>query len=207
MASMTEPGGESREGDTVAISSAADTNSNFKQPGQPRPSGRPPSPADDSIIEISPSEPEPSIMEVESVASVPSTSSMRPPVNITKNVLRPPPPVAVAGPSGVRGHIQPQSRLQQQQQPRRPPPHPRQQPGKTFMYCCEACKKKFSDAGKFQSHSVWHDSSSGGGETRVKMICLACSWSVQDTRVSAAVTQHLFSDRHAFNLAQKMSPH
>merc|ERR1719412_3290170 len=93
---------------------------------------------------LSPSEPEPSIMEGESVASVPSTSSMRPPVNITNNVLRPPPPVAVAGPSGVRGHIQPQSRL-------------RQQPGKTFMYCCEACKKKFSDAGKFQSHSVWHD--------------------------------------------------
>ena len=67
---MTEPGGESREGDTVAISSAADTNSNFKQPGQPRPSGRPPSPADDSIIEISPSEPEPSIMEVERLDSV-----------------------------------------------------------------------------------------------------------------------------------------
>ena len=205
MASMTDPGGESREGDTVAISSSADNNTNFKQPCQPRPSGRPPSPADDSIIEISPSDP--SIMEVESVASAPSTSSMRPPLNMTNNVQRPPPPVAVAGPSGVRGHIQPQSRLQQQQQPRRQPPHPRQQPGKTFMYCCEACKKKFSDAGKFQSHSVWHDSSSSGAaETRVKMICLACSWSVQDTRVSAAVTQHLFSDRHAFNLAQKMSP-
>ena len=58
----------------------------------------------------------------------------------------------VAGPSGLRSHLPHQ---------RRPPQQPlRAGPSgsKTFMCCCETCKKRFSDAHRFQGHGHWHDS-------------------------------------------------
>ena len=184
------------------ITSSIPDNS-FRAPNKQRPvPDRPPSPPDDSIIEVEVAPSEPSVMEV-----------VQPPVvrkngAIVNNPMLMRPPVAVAGPSGIRPKIRlnPQQRplnIQQQQ-------HQQQlqhQSLKKFMYFCEACKKKFSDPQKFQSHSAWHDSAQcpGHGKRPVKMICQVCSWSVSDLSVSGAVTKHLFSNRHTINVARKMS--
>ena len=155
--------------------------SNFRHPDPVRNKERPVSPADDSIIEIAPSEP--SIMEIEPVYTANNRSKM-------SNHHHP-----VAGPSGLRPPPAPHHRRPPQPQP------PRVSPGsKTFMYCCETCKKKFSDAGRFQSHGGWHDSQ---GRSAL-MKCLVCPWSVTDTSVSGPVSQHLFSHRHMINVAKKM---
>ena len=159
---------------------------------------RPPSPPDDSIIEIEIAPSEPSVMEV----IQPTVSRNNGTIVNNSSSMQMRPPVAIAGPSGIRPKVrqnphQQQHHLQQLQH----------QSLKKFMYFCEACKKKFSDPQKFQSHSAWHDSAQcpGHGKRPVKMICQVCSWSVSDISVSGAVTKHLFSNRHTINVARKMS--
>ena len=163
---------------------------------------RPPSPPDDSIIELEVAPSEPSVMEVIQPPVSRKNGAM---VNNSSSMLMRP-PVAVAGPSGIRPKVRPNPHqrplnIQQQQQQQQ------HQSLKKFMYFCEACKKKFSDPQKFQSHSAWHDSVQcpGHGMRPVKMICQVCSWSVSDISVSGAVTKHLFSNRHTINVARKMS--
>ena len=161
---------------------------------------RPPSPPDDSIIEIEIAPSEPSVMEV----IQPTVSRNNGIIVNNSSSMQMRPPVAIAGPSGIRPKVRrnPLNIQQQQHQLQL-----QQQSLKKFMYFCEACKKKFSDPQKFQSHSAWHDSAQcpGQGKRPVKMICQVCSWSVSDISVSGAVTKHLFSSRHTINVARKMS--
>ena len=148
---------------------------------------RPPSPADDSIIVIAPSEP--SVMEIDTE----EPPKKKQPHN--HQGMRPLKTLATQS-DLKQNTLQCQHRTQQSNEIRQ-----QQSSGKIFLYCCETCKKKFSDGQKFQNHSMWHDSQARAA----KMICLACSWSISDVNVSSPVSQHLFSNRHAINVAKKMS--
>ena len=163
------------------------------------PERRPPSPHDDSVIELDVASSEPSVMEIIHNNSVARNNGARIKSSSSK-LMRP--PVAIAGPSGIR----PKVKMNTHQRPYINQQQQHLQQLKRFMYFCEACKKKFSDPQKFQSHSVWHDREAPGqGSRPVKMICQVCSWSVSDINVSDAVTKHLFSNRHTINVARKMS--
>ena len=131
------------------------------------------SPVGDSIIEIS--APEPSVLELD---SSPSTSS--------------------AG------------------QNKKPPgaPRPRDQrvrpgagrpvwvgPPKVFVFCCETCKVKFSDGGRFEAHARQHDSQPG----RASLHCMLCNWTVSDNKVTEKLSAHLLSSKHNINRARKMA--
>ena len=211
MISSLKSSGHSQD-DTGTVT--LDSDISFSKPATV-PERRPPSPHDDSVIEldVASSEPsEPSVMEIihnnsvarNNGARIKSSSSklMRPPMidGADHSQLRP--PVAIAGPSGIR----PKVKMNTHQRPYINQQQQHLQQLKRFMYFCEACKKKFSDPQKFQSHSVWHDREAPGqGSRPVKMICQVCSWSVSDINVSDAVTKHLFSNRHTINVARKMS--
>ena len=171
---------------------------NFRQPqvlSRSRPNvqlqnTRPTTPPDldDSIVEVAPSDT--SVMEIDPPQSSPTLNRNPNPARISVNNIRPI-QRPVAGPSGVR------------HQHHASPHHGKYSPAnvKTFLYCCETCKKKFSDGQKFQNHAMLHDNQTGSA----KMKCLVCSWSVNDVNISKAVTQHLFSHRHAISVARKMS--
>ena len=176
-----------------------DSDISFSKPATV-PERRPPSPHDDSVIELDVASSEPSVSVMEIIQpSVARNNGARIRSSSSK-LMRP--PVAIAGPSGIR----PKVKMNTHQRPYINQQQQHLQQLKRFMYFCEACKKKFSDPQKFQSHSVWHDREAPGqGSRPVKMICQVCSWSVSDINVSDAVTKHLFSNRHTINVARKMS--
>ena len=162
------------------------------QPAQPAATFRPPaaterreepgrkSPVEvgDSVIEIC-CPPEPSVLELE---SRPTTSS----AGQNKKT------------AGAAGAERPRDRRGEG----RPVWVGRPRPGaKVFVYCCETCKIKFSDGGRFQDHARQHDSQPGPASLH----CMVCNWTVSDSKVTEKLTAHLVSSKHSANRARKMA--